>query len=169
MCGSNFLLGSSSFDCRNVGKIFIFVSLSLSLSYFFSSSSPLFSFSPSIFLSYPPNLLFFLFVSPFHFLIFLLFLSFFLSFIFSSISFSSFSLFYFPFGFHQLNGPKVGETSPHFPPLPLLTLNFFSYFHDFSFSIISSFDTWLNVSHSHKCTTWLMPGVTPLGFHVAST
>ena len=103
-------------------------SLSLSL-YSFSSSFSL----PVCFSSYPPNLLFFLFVSPSRFLNFLLFLSIFLSFIFSSISFSSFYLFYFPFGLHQSNGPKVGETSPHFPPMPLVTHIFFLIFMIFVF------------------------------------
>ena len=51
MRGSTFLLGPSSFDCRNAGKISIFVSLSplslsLSLFDFFSSSSPIFYSSP---------------------------------------------------------------------------------------------------------------------------
>ena len=123
MRGSTFLLRPSSSNRRNAEKIsssFFLSPLSLSL-YSFSSS-----FSLSVcFSSYPSNLLFFLFVSPSHFLIFLLFLSFFLSFIVSSISFSSFSLFYFPFGLHQPNGPKVGETSPHFSPLPLVILTFF--------------------------------------------
>ena len=47
----------------------------------------------------------------------------------------------------------------------------FDFFFLFSlyFLLFPSFDTWLNVSHSHKCTTWLIPRVTPLGCHVAST
>ena len=51
--------------------------------------------------------------------------SFFFSLIFSSISFSSFSPFYFSFGLHQPNGPKVGESSPHFPPLPIVITTIF--------------------------------------------
>ena len=65
---------------------------------------------------------------------------------------------------------KVGETSSHFPPLPhVIPLFFFLIFLIFLFLLFPPLDTWLNVSHSHKCTTWLMPCVTPLGFHVAST
>ena len=123
---------------------FLFLSpLSLYLSYFFSSSSPLFFSSPSFFLSYPPNLLFSLFVSPSHFLIFLffiflLFLSFFLSFIFSYISFSSFFSFLFPIWIASTEWSKSGV---NFPPLSSIATChshiFFPYFHDFSFPIIS--------------------------------
>ena len=67
----------------------------------------------------------FLSFSPFTSLFLILFHRIFLSFIFSSISFSSFSFFYFSFGLYQSNGPKVGETSPHFPPLPLVITTIF--------------------------------------------
>ena len=185
MRGTTFLLGPSSFDRRNVGKIslfclsLLFLSLSLSI-YPISSpsllfSSPLFFFFSFLFsLSYPPNILSFCFLSS-HFRIFSFshfLISHFslISLIFSSISISSFSLFYFSFGLHQPNGPKVGETSPHFPPLPLVITTIFSLnFLIFLFPLFPSFDTWLNVSHSHNCTTWIMPCVTPLGCHVAST
>ena len=90
-----------------------------SFSPFFRSLS-LFSFSPPSFCLLPSHFLIF------SFLIFLLLLSFFFfSFIFYSISFSSFSLFYFSFRLHQPNGPKVGETSPHFSPLPLVITTIF--------------------------------------------
>ena len=95
------------------------LSLSLSLYPVFFLSSPyflpfLFPFFFSLPLStqLPP----FCLLTPYF-----LFLSFFFfSLIFSPLSFLSFSLLYFSFGLHQPNGPKVGETSPHFPPLPLV-------------------------------------------------
>ena len=98
--------------------LFSFLPLFASLHFFFLSFSP--------FLIHRTSFLLFASISFSHFLIsFLLFISFFHSFIFSSISFSSFSLFYFSFGLHQPNGPKVGETSPRFPPLPLVITTIF--------------------------------------------
>ena len=136
--------------------------------------SPL-SLSPSLarplLLSLP--LFFFLFLIHLHFFLLfaLILISFFIFFFFSfPFLYSLFSHFQFSFIFffsslyliliHRIV-QKVGETFPHFPPCYVL-FTIFPYFHDFSFPIISSFDTWLNESHSHKCTTWLMPCVTPL-------
>ena len=74
-----------------------------------------------------------------------------------------FSLFLFSlFSLLVLSYPT--ELSLLFAPI----LNFF-FLILFSFPIISSTYTWLNVSHSYKCTTWLMPCVTLLGCHVTST
>ena len=43
---------------------------------------------------------------------------------------------------------QVGETSPHFPPWPLvITMFFFLIFFIFFFPFITSCNTWLNVSH----------------------
>ena len=110
--------------------------------------SPLSSLSLSVFflsLSFLLLLLFlfiFSFLSPLYihrtsFLFALLLISFsfsifsFLSF-FSSLSFSLLFSFIFSFlslfHYHQPNGPKVGETSPHFPPLALVISMFFPYF-----------------------------------------
>ena len=169
MRGSTFLLGLSSFDSWNAGKNLIFFSLSffLSPSVRFSFSH-FFSFLLSPFLSIefpflcvcssPP----FLFI--FHFLIFS-FSPFFLSF---SHFFSSpfvwllFSL------IHRI--VQVGKFPTTFLLCHFVTLTFFSLnFYIFLFPLFLSFDTWLNVNHSHKCTTWLMPCVTPLGCHVSST
>ena len=129
------------------------------------------SFLPSF--SPPPPSFFLFFFS--YFLFLLIHLHFLLLFVLLLLSFS-FSFSSFPFSFSLLFFLtllpiliKVGETFPHFPPFPHVTFTFFLYFHDFSFPIISSFDTWLNVTHSHKCTTWLIPCVTLLWFHVAST
>ena len=86
MCGSNFLLGSSSFDRRNVGNnlLFFFPPFFLSPSVRFSFSHYYFflSFSP---LSYPLN-------SPF-----ILFAPLLITFLFSIFSFSHFLLPFFLF------------------------------------------------------------------------
>ena len=119
MRGSTFLLGSSSCDRWNAGKISLFVSLSFFIRFFFLSllfASPpflyfffFFPFSPS----YPSNILFV--YSPSHFLFILHFL---FSLIFSSLSFSLLFSFIFSFlslfYYHQPNGPKFGG---NFPPL----------------------------------------------------
>ena len=147
---------------------FLFLSLSC-------SSSPSLTTPPP-----PPPSFFFLFLStctlffslplsssPFHFLFF--------SFPFSFSLFSNFLfsfIFSFLFSLFDPYPPNCSKSRGNFPPLYSMPHDFFTnfpYCHDFSFPIISSFDTWLNVSHSHKCTTWLMPCVTPLGCHVAST
>ena len=53
---------------------------------------------------------------------------------------------------------QVGETSPHFPPWPLvITMFFFLIFFIFFFPFITS------------CNTWLLPCVTPLRCHMAFT
>ena len=136
-------------------SLFLLLSpLSLSLSLSDSSLSP-FYFSPSFlffsflsFLIHPHFLLLFvpsssLFIS-FHFLFshFLFFLSFFFLF-----------LFFFIFSFLLLLASptrmdQVGETSPHFPPWPLvITMFFFLIFFIFFFPFITLCNTWLNVSH----------------------
>ena len=141
--------------------------LSLSL-YLFSSSFSL----PVCFSSYPLNLLFFLFVSPSHFLIFSFSHFSFFSLISLIFPFFHFLFYFFFFLFSFLFPILIASTEwsksgGNFPLLSSIATChshiFFPYFHDLSFPIISSFDTWLNVSHSHKCTTWLMPFFTPLG------
>ena len=123
---------------------FFFLSLSLSLMFVY----------PSLFLLFPPSSFSFLFhflihpnfpsliCSPSHFFfifhfLFSLLSHFLLSFFFSSLFLHflfSISLFYY----HQPNGPKVGETSPHFPPLPLA---FFTDFLNFFFILFPSFSS----------------------------
>ena len=140
-----------------------FVPLSLSCSFLFFLSSFLFFFS----FTYSPELFFLVCSFPFLFSFHFLF----------SLFLFLFSIFFLPFlisishlGLQHPNGPKVGETSPHFPLLPLVITTIFRLiFLIFLFPLFPFFDTWLNVSHSHKCTTWIMTCVTPLGFHVAST
>ena len=118
------------------GKYLFFVSLSpfsLSLSCLLS----LLFFFPFLFLS------FFLIHS--HFLLFFVpSLSLFIYFHFLFSSFFSFLL--------LLASPthmdQVGETSPHFPPWPLvITMFFFLIFFIFFFPLITPCNTWLNVSH----------------------
>ena len=152
---------------REVKPLFVSLSLSLLFIFFFSFPFcffffPFFSFlafflidiNRTPFVCSPSHFVFF-----FHFPFSLLLFHFLFSF--------SFSLFLF---YHSTDFIKVGETSPHFPlPCHMSSPQFYLIFLDFSFPIISLFDTWLHVSHSHKCTTWLMPCVTPLGCHVAST
>ena len=131
---------------------FFFLSL-LFVSPFFFSPPHFFLFFFS-FPPYPLALPYFV-CSPSHFFFIFLFLFPF-----------SFSLFFFL----TLIPVKVGETSHHYPPLPHVTFTFFFLiFLYFPFLLVPPLDTYLNVSHLHKCTTWLMPCVTPLGFHVAST
>ena len=169
MRGSTFILGPSSFDRRNTGNLpfcfslpFLFLSIQFS-SVCFSSFLFFFFFSFLLFLSselpfFGLFSLSFLFHFPF---------SLFFHFLFSS--FSSFLFFFsfnsYPIGFYQ----KWGKLHPPPPPPPLPHLSSPPFFLIFLFLLFPSFDTWLNVSHSHKCTTWLMPCVTHLGFHVAST
>ena len=173
--------------------------LSLSLSDFFSFlpmfASLLFfffflSFSP--FLIHRTSFLFFAPISFSNFLISLIYL------IFSLLSFSSFTslffilihriflfffpffhfflyLFFFLFSFLFLIWIASTEWSKSGGNFPLLSSIATCHHHHFSlnflifFPLFPSFDKWLNVSHSHKCTTWLMPCVTTLGCHVAST
>ena len=52
----------------------------------------------------------------------------------------------------------MGETSPHFPTLPLVISTIFFIFLYFSFFLYPTLDTWLNVSHSSKFAT-------PHGYH----
>ena len=124
--------------------LFFPFSLSLSLSLFCSPSPP---FSPSLFL--------FFLIHPHSFLLFALLL---ISFSFSFFSFPfSFSLFsvslVFLFLFLLLlasptSMDQVGETSPHFPPWPLvITMFFFLILFISYFPFITSCNTWLNVSH----------------------
>ena len=86
-----------------------------------------------------------------------------------------------PFSFFSLplSSPSLFlSLLPYFlsypPELPCLLHCHSFYFSVFIFFIslfdfLSPFDACLHVSHSHKCTTWLMPCVTPLGFNLAST
>ena len=68
-----------------------------------------FYFFSLVVLSYPIELSFFYLFAPLSF-----FFIFSFSLIFSSLSFPSFSLFFFSFGLHQPNGPKSGKLPPHF-------------------------------------------------------
>ena len=121
--------GLVSVNLREKWNLFFF-SLSpirFSLSLFAFSS---FLFFPLSFFIHPnfPSLV----CSPSHFFFIFHFL---FSFFFSSI-FLHFLFSISLFDYHQSNGPKVGETSPHFPPLPLV---FFTNFLNFFFIFISLF------------------------------
>ena len=127
----------------------------------FPSFSIFFSFLFS--LSYPPNILSFvcshlIFSFFFYFYHFLFYFFFF--------------IFYFLF-LIWIASTEWAKSGGNFPPLSSIATcrhrHFSLNFLIFLFSLFPSFDTWLNVSHSHKCTTWLMPCVTPLGCHVVST
>ena len=84
--------------------------------------------------------------------------------------------FFFLFSFLFLNwiaSTELSKSGGNFLPLSSIAT---CHHHHFSFNLwiflfplFPSFDTRLNLSHSHKCTTWLMPCVTPLGCHVEST
>ena len=147
---------------------FLFLSLSLFIQFFFfphpvcfPSFFLLFFFSSLIHRTSPFLFAHALFPFPFLFL----FLSHFLIY-----------FFFFPFSFLFLiwiSSTKWSKSGGNFPPLASIatchhhkfSLNFLI----FLFPLYPSFDTWLNVSHSHKCTRWLIPCVTPLGCHVPST
>ena len=131
MRGSTFLLGLSSFKCRGENLPFCF---SLSIRFLFFP--PLVCF---------PSFFFFFF---FHFL---------------------FYFFFFLFSFLLLMwiaSTKWSKSGGNFPPLSSIAACHHHYFSLNNFSIFllplfPSFDTWLNVSHSHKCTTWIMPSHSP--------
>ena len=143
MRGSTFLLGPSSSDHRNAGKISLFFSLSLNP---FSSSLSLPVCFPSSLIQRTPPFI----CSPSYFLFF---------FFFSFLLFSHLFLFSFLFLFsHFFISPfdffpstkfiEVGETSPHFPLSHLSSPCIFLIFlYFFSFFFITSFNTWLNRSH----------------------
>ena len=151
MCGSTFLLaitktdGSISVDLREKRKTPFPLSLSLSLS---SHSLPVCAKKwhfPSFCLT---------------FLISFTFLYFSIFFLFDFFLLVSFLTFFF----HILIPPN----SPiYFTPNPfkfsffffILPFDFLFLFSPY-FLLFPSFDIWLNVSHSLKCTTWLMPCVT---------
>ena len=125
-------------------------------------------------LSYPPNILPFvcshLIFSFSHFSFFSYFSNFF------PFIHILFYLFFFLFSFLFLiwiASTKWSKGGGNFPPLSSIATCHHHYFSlnflIFLFPLFPSFDTWLNVSHSHKCTTWLMPCVTPLGCHVEPT
>ena len=154
MRGSTFLLRPSSFDRRNTEKIFLFVSLSLSD---FFSFLPLFSSHHFSFFFLPPyhRTSPFLFAHtqfPFPFL-------FIFSLIFSSLYFSLLFLFlHFLFSISHLDCiNRMFKTGENFPSLSFIATchhhHFSLNFLIFLFPLFLSFDTWLNVSHSHKCTT----------------
>ena len=150
--GLTFLLGLSNFDRRNAGKISLFLSSPfLSLSHRFSFSLPCILIHP-ISLSCLSLLSFYSFHFPFSF---------------SFFSFSLFSLFPFLFYFclafphffsFILRIVQVGKLPPHLPT-HILTCHmscpqfFLIFLILFLFLLFPSFDTWLNVSYSHKCTT----------------
>ena len=132
-----------------------------------------FSFFFSHFLPFLRILIFF----PLRILFF--FASFFLFFshhFFSSFSLSHFFLLIFSFllAFSPLFGSSwTGwsreEASSPFPHATCVVLNFPSFFLISLFPFIASSIMWLIVSHTFKRTTWLLPCVTLLGFHVASS
>ena len=154
MRGSTFLLRSSNSDCRNVGKISIFSLSPLSLSlYLFSSSFSLpVCFSSSLIQCTPPFVCspsYFLFFFFFSFLsfshLFLFSFLFIFSFFFSSLTFLFLLLIFFP----QPNLSKWGKLPlPYFPLSHLSSPCIFLIFlYFFSFFFITTFNTWLNVSH----------------------
>ena len=160
---------------------FLFLSplyLSLSIRFlFFPVCFPSFSFfflSFSLFLIHQTSFLLYAPISFSHFLIFsfLLFLSFLIFLLFLSFSlFFHFLRFLFSIShFDCINRmvQKWGKLPPTFLHCHLSSLPFSLNFLIFLFPLFPSFDTWINVSHSHKCTTWLMSCVTPLRCHVAS-
>ena len=133
----------------------------LSLRFSFSPFSPLFFFPIPLY--YPPNpLLLFAPNSFSHFSFFSYFSHFLSSFIFSSLFLQFF--FSHPSLSLLISLPsteliKVRETSPHFLHMPHVISMFFPYFlffFYFAFPLIPPLATWLNISHSHKCTTWIM-------------
>ena len=76
-------------------------------------------------------------------------------------------VFFFLFSFLFLiwiASTKWSKSGGNFPPLSSIATchhhNFSFNFLNFLFPLFLSFDTWLNVSHSNKCTTWLMSCVT---------
>ena len=124
---------------------------SLSIRFIFFPPSVCF---PSFFflLPYPLNFPLFVCSHPISFFSFLSFSHFF----FSSLSFPSFSIFYFLF-LIWIASIKWSKSGGNFPPLssiPTCHQHHFSInFLIFLFPLFPSFDTWPNVSHSHKCTT----------------
>ena len=121
-----------------------------------------FSFFPSFSPFLPTNSFLFL-ISFFSFLFAFLFF-------FSTNSFSPFlfGLFSYPPIEIAIDRMSKEETSSPFPfchmPFPCISFLFLYLFYSF----IASSPMWLIVSHTFKCTTWLLPCVTPLGGHVAS-
>ena len=157
---------------------FIYLSLSDFFSFLFASPPFLFfflSFSP--FLIHRTSFLLFAPISFSHFLISpFSFISPFslISLIFSLLSFSSLFIFLpFLFSISHLDCINRSKSRGNFLPLSSIATchhhHFSLNFLIFLFPLFPSFDTWLNVSHSHKCTTWLMSCVTPLRCHVAFT
>ena len=131
---STFLLGPSSSDHQNAGKISIFLSLSPPLSL---SSFSFFIFFPFslFFLSTETPFFFCLLLSsfPFHFPFSLISLIFYLSFIFSYISFSFFLHFLFSlYLILIIRIGQVGKLPPHFPSLTHVILSNFLIFMIFS-------------------------------------
>ena len=114
MRGLTLILGPSSFDRQNAGKISLLVSLSHARSLFLF---PFLSFCFFLLLySYPPNY-FCLFPHLIFFFIFLLFI----------FSFIHFSFLFFDFFLHELI--KVGKTSPLFSHMPhVISMFFLLYF-----------------------------------------
>ena len=140
MCGSTFTLGPSRFDRRNAEKSPYFVSLSpFSPSLSDSPLSPLFAllfifpFLLFSFFLYPlalPSLVCSILIS-FHFFPISLFS-------FSPLSFFFLFLFFlhFLFWITTIRMDQVGETSPHFPPWPLVITMFFFLIFLFSLSLL---------------------------------
>ena len=80
----------------------------------------------------------------------------------------SFLLEFSPLFGASLTGWSREEASSPFPHATCVVLNFPSFFLIPLFPFIASSIMWLIVSHTFKCTTWLLPCVTLLGCHVAS-
>ena len=113
---------------------------------------------------------FFLFFPFFAFLLSFSFLStnsFLFAFLFSLLIFS-FLLEFSPIFRASLTGWSREEASSPFLHATCVVLNFPSFFLIPLFSFIASSIMWLIVSHTFKCTTWLLPCVTLLGYHGAS-
>ena len=157
---SFFFLSISPFLIHQTSLLFF---APISFSHFLISHFSLISLICSI-LSFSP------FTSLFLILIHRIFLFFFP--LFHFLFYLIFFLFYFLF-LIWIASTECFKSGGNFPPLSSIATchhhHFSVNFLIFLFPLFPLFDTWLNVSHSHKCTTWLMPCVTHLGCHVAST
>ena len=168
--GSTLTLGPSSFDCRNARKIPFSLFFPFLPPFLFSSVLTLSLFSPNRIYPISTELIPLGNFLPFssspltcHLSPYPIFSSFLF---FSSLFFLLIGLF-FPLFFLVLIPPNLSFVCSH--------SHFFSFISPFDFiPFITSFDTWLNLSHPWKCHCHLpnhmaiMPCVHLLGFHVAS-
>ena len=138
--------------------------------FFVSPSTNSFSFLSFFSFLYSFFSFHFLLISSSHFSSFFSF-AFLISFLFflssSTNSFCSFWHFLLPFG-SSLTDWSRKEASFPFPHATCVVYVFPSLFLYFLIPFVTSSIMWLIVSHIFKCTTWLLPCVTLLGYHVAS-